>query len=84
MPPDVLCERPCTEDADAIVATPEGGVCDDDGRMRLDILFGDRDRIELFAHPDMRVVVLLCELLKSLLAFDVFIPKLDRVVVVSP
>ena len=37
VPPKVLRKRPGTEDAGAIVATPEGRIGDHDGRMRCDL-----------------------------------------------
>src|SRR3989344_5215675 len=53
IPPNVLGEWPGTEKADAIVPAPEGGVGDEDGRVRYEILFWNRDGVELFAYPDM-------------------------------
>jgi len=53
IPPNVLGEWPGTENADAIVPAPEGGVGDEDGRVRYEILFWNRDGVELFAYPDM-------------------------------
>lgn len=74
MPQNVLCKRPRTEDTDAIVATPEGGVGDEDGWVRYEILFWNRDGVELFANPDMRMAMLFSELFKRLLLFNVFLP----------
>lgn len=53
VPPDILCERPSTEGADAIVATPEGGVGNEHGSMRRDRKSRYDNCIELFAYPDM-------------------------------
>ena len=75
VPPDVLRKRPGTKDADAIVTAPEGRVGDDNGRVRRNLSGRHNDRVELFAHPDMRAPVLLGELLERLLAFDVFLPE---------
>ena len=75
VPQNVLCEWPCTEDTDAIVATPEGGVGDEDGWVRYEILFWNRDGVELFANPDVRVAIIFSELCKRLLLFNVFFPK---------
>ena len=75
MPPDVLRKRPGAEDADPIVAAPERGVGDDHSRMWDD--FGNRydNRVELIAHPDVRMLMLLGKLFKRLLLFDVFLPE---------
>ena len=75
MPPDILREWPCAEDADAIRSSPEGGIRDEDGSMRCNLDSRRDNGIELFAHPDMRAPVLLGELLERLLAFDVFLPE---------
>jgi len=74
IPPNVLGEWPGTEDADTILPAPEGRVSDDNGRVRCEVLFGNRDGIELFAHPYMRAVMLLGKLFESLLFFDVSFP----------
>ena len=77
VPPDVLRKRPGTEHTDAVLPAPEGGVSDDDGRMRNDLLSRYNDRVELFAYPDVRAPVLLCELLERLLPLNVFLPNFD-------
>ena len=76
MPPNILGQGPRAEDADAVVATPEGGVGDDNSQMWCKVLFRNRDCIDPFAHPDMRTLVLLGKLFERLFLFDVFFPEL--------
>lgn len=71
MPPNVLCKWPCSKDTDTIVPAPKGGVSNDDGWLRCSVWNEYRERIKLFAYPHMRVVIGLCELRESLLAFHV-------------
>jgi len=75
VPPDVLRERPSTEDADAVLPAPEGGVGDHDGRVWSDFRSRRHDGVESIAHPDVRVSVLPGELPERLFFFDVFLPE---------
>ena len=75
VPPDVPCERPGTEDADAIPATPEGRVGDDDRRVRCNLDCWHGDRIEPIAHPDVGVPVPLRQLCERLLLLDICLPE---------
>ena len=84
VPPNILLEWPCTKDTDTVVPTPECSISDDAGRVRNDLRSRYDDCIELFAHPDVRVVVFSSELFERLLAFDVFLPEFDSNAVVSP
>jgi len=75
MPPDVLLEFRRTKHTDTIVSAPEGGVGDDDGWLRKNVLSRYNDRVELFSYPYMRVFVCLGKLCERLLPTDVFFPE---------
>jgi uroporphyrinogen-III synthase len=51
VPPYILLEVVGAEHADAIVPSPERGVCDEDARLWDQVLLGNDDRIEALSHP---------------------------------
>lgn len=75
VPPDVLLQFDGAEHADAVAAAPEGGIDEEDRCLRDELRDRAGDRIELLAYPDVRPLVFLCELSKSLFAGDVFFPE---------
>ena len=70
-----LCGKRHGADDDRIEAG--GGVRDEDGSMRCDLDNRHDNHIELLAHPDVRALVLLGELLERLFAFNVFLPEFN-------
>lgn len=58
VPPQIAMQTPRTEDRSAVRATPEGGIGDNDGRLWHKVVRHTKlMRIELFAHPDVALVV---------------------------
>lgn len=75
VPPDILLEIVRTEHADTVVMPPEGGVGDEDRRLRLDLLACDNYMVELIAYPDMRAIMRLGKLRERLFSIDVLTPQ---------
>jgi len=75
VPPDIFLEIMRTEDADAIVVSPEGRIGDENAWPRCDLLLGNCDGIELPANRNVRTAMLLSKLLQRLFSVDILVPK---------